>query len=309
MKPMLAKDADPAKLRFPLVAQPKLDGIRCLIVADDSFSTPMAKPVARSLKTIPNTEILYALSDPRLIGLDGEIIVGDPTAPDAFQRTTSFVRGAGKTGEPWAFYVFDKWDEPGNFLDRYDAAERALQQPGVTPDGRCRMVANHFCQDEATLTAYEQTALAEGYEGVMVRAPAQPYKFGRSYPKDGTLLKVKRFVDFEAEVVGVYEMMHNGNEATTNLLGRTERSSAAAGKTGLGVLGGLVLRAQNGPWAGTEFRCGTGFDAEQRALYWTQATISGTIKGRVAKVKAQNLGAKDKPRFPVFLGWREDFDR
>jgi hypothetical protein len=131
---------------------------------------------------------------------------------------------------------------------------------------RIKMVPTQNIEDDAALLRYEQKMLAEGYEGVMVRDPAQPYKFGRSYPKDGTLLKVKRFVDFEAEVIGVYEQMHNGNEATTNLLGRTERSSRADGKTGMGVLGGLQLRALNGPWAGTEFRCGTGFDAEQRSV-------------------------------------------
>lgn len=303
-KPMLAKDADPAKLRFPLVAQPKYDGIRALVLN--------GVLVSRSLKPIPNQEIQAALGHPEFNGLDGELIVGEPTAADNFQRTTSFVRGASKTGEPWAFYVFDKFDEAGGFWDRYSKAE-ALVRFTTWTDLPLFMVPSLTIDDEAGLTDYERRALTVGYEGVMVRAPQAPYKFGRSTPKDGTLLKVKRFVDFEATVIGVYEMQHNGNAACTNLLGRTERSSAAAGKTGMNVLGGLVLRAENGPWAGVEFRCGTGFDAAQRVMYWTpragSSTPGDTVVGRAAKVKAQDLGAKDKPRFPVFLGFREEFDR
>jgi DNA ligase-1 len=134
---------------------------------------------------------------------------------------------------------------------------------------------------------------------VILRDPAGLYKFGRS-GKTGPLLKLKRFIDFEAEVIGVYEEMHNANVATKNELGRTSRSSAKAGKIGKGTLGGLILRAINGPAAGVEFRCGTGFDAAARAELWANPPI-----GKVAKVKSFPIGVKDKPRHPVWLGFRD----
>src|SRR5690606_28483163 len=49
---------------------------------------------------------------------------------------------------------------------------------------------------------YESTCLARGYEGVMLRDPDGPYKFGRSTLREGTLLKLKRFEDAEAVVIG-----------------------------------------------------------------------------------------------------------
>ena len=62
-KPMLAVKADPAKLRFPLYVQPKLDGIRCSIVGGRpltgrSRTFPTAKSVTRSatLGTLVLTE-------------------------------------------------------------------------------------------------------------------------------------------------------------------------------------------------------------------------------------------------------------
>ena len=50
--------------------------------------------------------------------------------------------------------------------------------------------------------------------------------------REGYLLKVKRFVDGEALVIGVTEPMHNANEAKTNELGRTARSHKKAGHGG-----------------------------------------------------------------------------
>lgn len=307
-KPMLAhsKTPDFAKLTFPLIVQPKLDGIRASVVD--------GKLVSRSLKPIPNEEISAALSRPEFEGLDGEIIVGPANADDAFNRTTTFVRGRAKTGEPWVFHVFDKWDEQGGFWNRFQGAREAIFPAGVRRESADRLciVESVNVLDMATLEKLEADYVAEGFEGAIARVPDAPYKFGRS-GKYGPLLKIKRFIDFEAEIIGVYEEMHNGNEAKTNALGRTERSSHAGGKVGKGRLGGFELRALNGPHEGQEFRCGTGFNVEQRILYWTPQAGSDvpgdTVIDRTAKIKSFPIGVKDAPRFPVFLGFREDFDR
>lgn len=309
MKPMLAKDAVLEKLRFPLASQKKLDGIRVVIVN--------GVPLTRTLKEVPNREIFEALSHPDFEGLDGEILVGDPTAPDAYRTTASFVMAPNKTGEPWCFHVFDKWDEEGPFLDRWELATQIVDEEVFTSVPIC-MLDYQLCLTMQVLEAFEADTVAQGYEGVILRDPAGTYKFGRSYPKDGKLLKLKRFVDFEARVVGVYEEQHNGNEAVRNALGRTERSTKKEGKTGKGTLGGLVLVAVNGPCEGIEFRCGTGFNAAQRAALWAEWQASShpsrrheaglSIIGRLAKIKSFPIGVKDKPRHPVFLGWRHEGD-
>lgn len=291
-KPMLAhsKSPDPATLRYPLLVQPKLDGIRASVVN--------GKLVSRTLKSIPNREISDALSRPEFEGLDGELIVGDPRDPAAYRNTTTFVMAEAKTGAPWTFFVFDLWNHGGAFRDRLDAAW-AVVKPRSYASERVSMVATVEARDASDVENVEAMLLAQGYEGAILRQPDGLYKFGRS-GKTGPLLKLKRYVDFEAEVVGVYEEMRNDNVATRNALGRTERSSHKDGKVGKGTLGGLVLRAINGPAEGVEFRCGTGFDARTRQELWGAALI-----GHVAKVKSFPIGVKDKPRHPVFLGWRD----
>ena len=56
---------------------------------------------------------------------------------------------------------------------------------------------------------------------------------------------------------------------------------------------------------GVEFEIGTGYTAKQRAEFWTSQPV-----GKIVKYKFQPAGAKDegKPRFPVFLGFRDKAD-
>lgn len=297
---MLAKDSGDlsALANWPQMLQPKLDGIRASVVD--------GKLLTRTLKEVPNREVFNLLSDPALEGADGELIVGDPTADDAYRRTTSFVMASDKTGEPWAFHVFDKHDHDGPFKTRFADIEDWFGWGFDHPDlkGRIKVVPTTVVPSAAHVEAIEATYVEAGYEGVILRDPEAAYKFGRS-GKKGPLLKVKRFIDFEAEVIGVYEEMHNANEAKTNALGRTERSSHQENKVGKGTLGGLIVQAINGPADGVEFRVGTGFDAAMRMGLWEEWHSNGTFRGRVAKIKSFPIGVKDKPRHPVFLGWRD----
>lgn len=303
-KPMLAKDCgNPSDLSYPQIAQPKLDGIRASVVNGQLLT--------RTLKKVPNLEIFTALSVPELEGFDGELLVGNPAAEDAYRRTTSFVMAQSKTDAPWTFHVFDRWTNPDDpFRKRYADLEDALSWgfPSHLRDF-VSLVPSIGIPDADALIQRESEYIAMGYEGLILRDPHAAYKFGRS-GKKGPLLKVKRFIDFEAEVIGVYEEMHNANEAKTNALGRTERSSHQAGKVGKGTLGGLILRAVNGPAEGMEFRCGTGFDSTMRAGLWNQwhnpnDAPGAAFGGAIVKVKSFPIGVKDKPRHPVFLGFRD----
>jgi DNA ligase-1 len=147
----------------------------------------------------------------------------------------------------------------------------------------------------------EEKYLNEGYEGLMVRSPNGYYKEGRSTLRDGILGKLKRFSDSEYKVVGYEERMHNGNEAKTNALGQTERSTHKENLVGRGDLGALVLELA----PGQTFNCGTGFTDEDRAEIWSNRD---KYLGQMVKVKSFLIGVKDAPRFPVFLGWRDASD-
>ena len=143
-----------------------------------------------------------------------------------------------------------------------------------------------------------------GYEGIMLRNPGGIYKHGRSTLKEGHLLKLKRFVDSEAIVIDVKPLMHNENEAVRNKLGHLERSSKKAGKVATNMVGSLVVRDVK---TGVEFEIGTGFDEKQRYDLWSDRHLIVAQKW-VVKYKSQPIGVKEKPRFPVFLGFRDKRD-
>lgn len=288
MKPMLASPYDPKiPLRFPVLASPKLDGIRALVVDGVVMS--------RALKPIPNKAIQQLFGKAQYNGLDGELISGKLTALDVMQASVSVVMSADKRADAVTFNVFDDFLAEGGFRRRLDSAFDRARHSQMNP------LIHGVPESEAQLMEYEESCVSAGYEGIMIRDPNGPYKQGRSTAKEGYLLKVKRFEDAEAVVIGTVEEMHNTNEAITNELGRTARSSAKAGKVGKGRLGALQVRLP----CGTEFEIGSGYDAEQRNRFWNQRE---DLIGKIVTFRHQPSGAKDKPRFPVFHGFRDARD-
>jgi DNA ligase-1 len=288
---MLATDAELDKLRFPLLASAKLDGVRAVVRGGTVYS--------RSNKPIPNVFVQNLLDT--FEHLDGELIVGEPTSKTVYRDTVSHVMSQDKVNYDLRFYVFDHVrDLSAPYLKRNLAITNEFYGKwGANPILRRHDQYHIGCLD--TLLELEEKLLNQGYEGLILRDPNAPYKRGRSTVKEGYLLKLKRFVDAEYEVIGFEERMHNGNVATTNELGRTKRSSHQAGKTGRGDLGALVLRNPTG----ADFSVGTGFTDDERAAIWSRRD---SHLGKIAKVKYFPVGMKDAPRHPVFLGWRDPKD-
>lgn len=296
-KPMLSATVDDVtKLRFPLLASHKLDGVRAIV--------RNGVLVSRNLKPIPNHHVQQLFGRSELEGLDGELIMGDPADPAAFRLTSSAVMS--HEGEPAvAFYVFDLVipDPDLTFSARLVILQAKLKEL-KRRDVKLLDQATVHGQDE--LDAFETLSLDRGYEGVMLRSKDGLYKHGRSTFKEHGLMKLKRFEDAEAKVLGFDEQLHNANEATTNALGAKERSSKKAGMVGKNTLGALRVVGLNGPYKGVEFNIGSGFDAATRDAIWAQRE---RWVGKVVKYKYFPIGSKDAPRFPVFLGERAKQDR
>jgi DNA ligase-1 len=272
-------------IKYPVLCTPKLDGVRC-IVHD-------GRALTRTFKPVPNKYIREFIEANYPDGVDGELMVPNTggTAFDAGPITRH-------TGEPaFEFYCFDYvvagLDVP--YQTRMDAL-RTLNLP------RLERVVPKRINNEVELLAYERECLADGYEGVMLRSPSGPYKLGRSTTREGYLLKLKRFVDSEAVILACVEQLHNANAATEDAFGRTKRSSHAENKIGKATLGAFAVRDLK---TGVEFNIGTGMDDAFRLWAWQH---QAECVGKIGKYKSQAAGAKDAPRFPVWLGFRDPVD-
>ena len=289
MEFMLAgKCTDTSKLRFPIFASPKLDGVRAAVIAGKLYS--------RNMKFIPNEHVQANFGQLSLAGMDGELISGSPFAPDCFRKTSGDVMK--REGRPDVhFFVFDYYPWGGiSFRDRIRKLKELTKHPGII------LVEHQVIQNQTALNAYEEKCLDLGYEGVMIRSMDGPYKHGRSTEKEGYLLKLKRFEDAEAVILGFEERLHNGNDKDAS----GKRTTHKAGKSGLDTLGAIHVRGINGAYENVEFDIGTGFDDRQRAEIWG---AQQKHLGRLVKFKYFPSGSKDKPRFPVFLAFRTDMEK
>lgn len=295
MRPMLAGRYDPANVRYPVIVQPKLDGIRVIVHGGVAYS--------RSMKTIPNRFIQnFCASHADVLELvDGELIVGPATAANCYRVTDSGVMS--RDSEPdFALVAFDLISETiPYYLRRHQVS---LIAEGLS-DSRLVLVGQLYCWDESHLLRAEERYVSQGYEGIILRDPNSLYKQGRSTTREGALIKLKRFEDAEAVVVGFEELLSNQNPQTQSNIGLTERSGHRANMIPMDTLGALLVRNVAD---GVEFKIGSflGLDLPARREIWEHQE---SYLGRPLTYKYQKVGGYDRPRMPIFLRWRSDLPR
>lgn len=293
-KPLLAYTIeDTSKITYPVFVSAKLDGIRTVIKDGVLYS--------RSMKEIRSTTVQELFGKTELNGLDAEILYGDWNATNVFNLTTQTVMATNLkdnfSKDELRLAVFDHTEMYAPYEDRLAKIQDIVGNTGMS---NVIVLDQIIVHNEDELLEFETRMLEEGYEGIMVRSIDGAYKQGRSTQREGTIGKLKRFSDGEAEVLGFEERMHNTNEAYTNELGRTQRSSAQNGMVGTGTLGALVCTYQ-----GIQFTMGSGFDDAGRDEVWNNRE---KYIGKLAKFKYFAIGMKDSYRFPIFQGWRDEDD-
>jgi DNA ligase-1 len=286
-------------IKFPVLASTKIDGIRA--------HTYKGLALSRKNKLIPNChvqELMATLPE----HLDGELTVGPPTAPNVFNYTQSAVMS--QDGRPdFTYWVFDMVDESGN--NSASLRQQVLNYwIEANPDKFPFVIAvkQQLIYSLEALFAFEEECILQGWEGIMIRDLYGPYKQGRATLREGWLIKLKRFEDSEAEILGCYEQETNTNVAVINEVGRSKRSSHQEGKVFNGHLGGFHVRDIH---TGVEFEVGTmqGVTKDQRYTLWKEFLINPQcLLGKVIKYKFQPVGVKNKPRQPIYLGFRNQID-
>jgi DNA ligase-1 len=184
-----------------------------------------------------------------------------------FQRCVSIARRQDKSAE-WRELTYVVFDAPAMDAPFEDRLAFVQQHMDSTIPRHARHHAHARCEGTQHLKAELARVEALGGEGLMLRKPGSSYEVGRS----STLLKVKSFQDAEARVV---------------------EHIAGAGRHA-GRLGALGVEMADG----TRFSIGTGFsDAERK---------SPPPIGAVVTFRYQELSNAGVPRFPSYVGIRDD---
>ena len=284
-KPLLAGKFDSEKAKFPYAATPKIDGIRFLMVGGAALT--------RSFKPIRNEYLQKILSSNLPEGIDGEL-----TSGSTFQECSSIMRIKGEPDfKVWIFDFVNPNDEVKPYKERMNELRKfeSFNIPSY------EILFPTIVSNQEQIDQLMIKNLNAGYEGLMLRDPNGIYKFGRSSVKENILLKVKEFMDDEAEIIAFREKMVNTNEGLKDNFGRTKRSSCQDGLKPSGTLGGLILRNSEG----LEFSCGSGLNDALRDEIWKNKS---KYLGKLVKYKFMSKGIKDLPRHPVFMGFRDETD-
>lgn len=298
-KPILAATLDNIEFlekskKYPVYVTEKIDGIRALKLSD--------KLVSRTLKPIRNDRIKTILEKLLPNGSDGEIFI-----KGTFQDLTSAVMKTSSSAlfeTKFVYYWFDfvKDDASKPYLKRIqDMKDYITLNPEILLDNQATIIPlfPKEINNVEELLLYEKQVLEKNFEGVMIRSGKSKYKNGRSTINETFLLKMKRFADAEAIVVGFEELLSNTNEASKDERGESKRSSKKEGMVKKETLGSFKVSSLDETMF---FKIGTGFSASQRQEFWNQKE---SLVGKIVKYKYFEIGIKDSPRFPVFLGFRD----
>lgn len=322
-KPMLsAKDFDAHHLTYPVLVSDKYDGIR-------NCQLPDLGGVSRKLEPIPNLKVREYFNRPELMGLDGELCVGDPTQEKHRGKVMaiwSTINGPGVEGGafkgstkdhpdygPVTFYVFDDfyYPERGKF-DRYSGAAKRVKELN---DPHIKLIEQKLVWNAEQLIAAFKDAEARGFEGIMVADLDGIYKFGREsvrydrkLKKEGVLVipemllgKVKSFEEEEGTIDGFEEEMENLNEKTTDALGHSKRSKKKENMVPKGRLGAFWV---TNPKYAKRFKVSAStIPHDERVTLWN---MRESLLGKQLTYSFQPSGMDQVPQFTTFMGIRED---
>ena len=274
------------KRRYPIMATIKKDGIRALRMEDIYLAS-------RTLKWIPNAELCArALSLP--IGYDTEL-----WSPEMdYNDIQSIVMTEDANAEKIEFHVLDNFSDDRIYALRFDKCFWEIRAGRFR---NARIENAKMCYTPEELFDFEALCIEQHGEGICFRTPDSPYKHGRSTLREQYLVKHCRFVYEEAEIIGFEEQMFNSNKIRRNAVGKMDRSKAISGMIPKGTLGAFLVRNK----AGMEFKVGNGdkLTGAYRQFVWNQPAF---FLGQQIVVKSKAHGVKNKPRSPVFWGFRNE---
>lgn len=286
IKPMLAEDWDEKKVKFPVEVQPKVDGMRALNMT--------GALTGRSRKPFKNKHITAMYSTDLFKGLDGEMHCGAENLPDLCRRTTSALNTI--QGQPDVRWMIFDYLTPETISLGYTYRHQALVRRVVEiAHPSLWVVPSYTVGNMQDLLALEKEWTDNKFEGACYRDPYGLHKEGRSSPTQGGLLRIKRFIEEDAIVTGIREGNRNENEATTDLLGRTERSSHQENMVPNGMVGALeCIEVKTGM---PILVSAAEMSHEDRLRFFQHPEL---ILQKRIKFKHLPTGRKDLPRFPTY---------
>ncbi len=267
-RPMLAYSIDKVKvIGFPAYWQRKYDGHRCLATRKDGNIIFYSRQ-GKAITTMGHlTEHLDALQEGEF--LDGELYCKGKT----LQAIGSLVK---KWCEESLLIVFNVYDIIMNVP--YSQRYQKLCDMNFDPSLSVVLVDTRLVNTENEAYTLTTQAIADGYEGGILRIPDKGYQAGF---RSRQLLKIKTFEDAEFEVIDI-------------VAGKDRRVNNTHLKVAV-----FVCETQEGK----KFEVTAHGNQYEKDRIWHEKERH---IGRLVTVKFYSITEKGIPFHPVALQWRED---
>ncbi|WKV22052.1 ATP-dependent DNA ligase [Achromobacter phage 2-1] len=138
----------------------------------------------------------------------------------------------------------------------------------------------NYARSHEELSAALKKAVADGYEGLMIKNPRGFYEYKRSK----NWLKGKPLQTFDGEIYGMYE---------------GKKNSALEGN-----MGGIYVRGADEHGTPFDSKCGSGFDLATRSLWWRAG--EDVINGKRAVIEAIEITKDGSLKNPVYVRLHEN---
>lgn len=232
---------DGREIKFPILVEPKLDGLRCYIREGEAYS--------RMHKRLNNIEHISKLLSKHAFVFDGEIMARNWNDTITVVHTKYSVDAKDAVFHVFDMIPLDEWRE--SFSSQPQLARTQQLRKLITPENvpfirpvECKVASN---MDE--INFLYQYYLKQGYEGIVIKEPSTTYRFRRHR----SWQKIKPNLTEEFECIDVLP---------------------GTGKY-IGMLGALLVSV-----AGATCGVGTGFTDQQRTELWQSPPIGKKIEVR-----------------------------
>lgn len=259
------------KIKYPALAQPKLDGHRCIAQFNDGKTTLWSR-TRKPIKSVPH--IVHAFEEVGACeSFDGELYNHD--YHNNFEELSSKIRQE-EPAEGCEIIQYHIYDVPTSLNESNELRNKYLQEHVKVQfqnHPQIHIVETLVVNNEDELMEAFDHFVAQGYEGCMVRNMDAKYVYKRSYD----LQKIKEFDDSEFEIVGV----------------KVGTKGSMAGKA---VFTCKLNETET-------FDCKMKGSLDELTKYANDPSLA---IGRILTVKYQGFTKYGVPRFPVGLRFRED---
>lgn len=169
--------------------QPKLDGMRCIAFIENGT----VRLMSRDGKTIENMDhITLALSPVSNCILDGELYIHGSTFQENMKLIKKYVKGETESVQ---YHVYDMIATDLDFESR-----KLIVDYFASGIKELSLVSTYPVSDKKNIDHYHKLFLSEGYEGSILRHGTKGYEVDK---RSQSLLKLKDFIDIDAEIIDV----------------------------------------------------------------------------------------------------------